>query len=97
LSLQPLQSEHRPPQCRDVRGGFRTGSQFGVWEPIMKAYAGIIAALLLAAAAMAEVDYAAQLVQGDAILKDFKFADGEKLPALKIHYATLGTPRRNQA
>ena len=47
--------------------------------------------------AAAEVDYAAQLTQGDAILKDFAFADGEKLDSLKIHYATLGTPRRDKA
>jgi homoserine O-acetyltransferase len=47
--------------------------------------------------AAAEVDYAAQLTQGDAILKDFAFADGEKLASLKIHYVTLGTPRRDKA
>ena len=35
----------------------------------------------------------AQTVEGDAILKDFAFANGEKLPELKIHYTTLGTPR----
>jgi homoserine O-acetyltransferase len=65
----------------------------------MKKYA--MAALALAAAwaapAAADVDYAAQLTQGDAILKDFTFADGEKLASLKIHYATLGTPRRDTA
>jgi homoserine O-acetyltransferase len=43
----------------------------------------------------AEVDYVAQLSQGDAILKNFTFADGEKVASLKIHYATLGTPRRD--
>jgi len=53
--------------------------------------------LAWAAPAMANVDYAAQLAQGDAILKDFTFADGEKLPSLKIHYATLGMPRRDRA
>jgi len=50
-----------------------------------------------AAPAAAEVDYAARAVQGDAILKDFAFAGGEKLQSLKIHYATLGTPRRDKA
>jgi homoserine O-acetyltransferase len=50
-----------------------------------------------AAPAAAEVDYGAQQTQGDAVLKDFAFADGEKLPLLKIHYATLGTPRRDTA
>jgi len=65
----------------------------------MKRYAKAIIALAAtwAAPAMAEVDYAAQLKQGDAVLRDFTFADGEKMPSLKIHYATLGTPRRDKA
>jgi homoserine O-acetyltransferase len=37
----------------------------------------------------------AQAVEGDAILRDFTFATGEKLPELKIHYTTLGTPQRD--
>ncbi|HEX8090351.1 MAG TPA: alpha/beta fold hydrolase [Blastocatellia bacterium] len=35
--------------------------------------------------------------QGDFILRDFKFGSGEVLPELKIHYRTLGTPRRDGA
>src|SRR5687768_5811839 len=53
-------------------------------------------AVSCAAPAAAQVDYSARLTQGDAILKDFTFANGQKLPELKIHYATLGTPRRDQ-
>src|SRR6478735_11326084 len=30
-------------------------------------------------------------------LHDFKFATGETLPELKLHYLTLGTPHRNAA
>ena len=33
---------------------------------------------------------------GDVILKDFHFASGESLPALKMHYETLGTPHRGK-
>jgi homoserine O-acetyltransferase/O-succinyltransferase len=33
--------------------------------------------------------------QGDFILLNFKFDSGEVLPALKLHYRTLGTPRRD--
>src|SRR5260370_13893481 len=40
-------------------------------------------ALLLAALAVSE---------GDLTLKDFHFASGETLPALRLHYRTLGTP-----
>jgi homoserine O-acetyltransferase/O-succinyltransferase len=33
-------------------------------------------------------------VHGDFILRDFRFASGEALPELKLHYFTLGTPAR---
>lgn len=49
------------------------------------------------AAPAAAADYAAQLTQGDVILKDFRFGTGETLAELKMHYATLGTPRRDAA
>jgi homoserine O-acetyltransferase len=35
------------------------------------------------------------IAEADLVLKDFRFATGERLPELKLHYATLGTPRRN--
>ena len=31
----------------------------------------------------------------DFVVRDFHFADGETLPVVKIHYATVGTPRRD--
>ena len=34
-------------------------------------------------------------VERDFVIRDFKFASGETLPELKIHYTTLGTPRRD--
>ncbi|MGQ2932352.1 MAG: alpha/beta fold hydrolase, partial [Sphingopyxis sp.] len=51
-------------------------------------------ALLLAAAtpAQAQIEGA---TEADAILQDFTFATGEKLPELKLHYTTLGTPQRD--
>ena len=36
-------------------------------------------------------------VEGDLVMKDFHFADGETLPQLKLHYTTFGTPRRDMA
>jgi homoserine O-acetyltransferase/O-succinyltransferase len=33
--------------------------------------------------------------QGDYVLRDFHFASGESLPELRMHYRTLGTPRRD--
>jgi len=35
--------------------------------------------------------------EGDFILTDYKFASGESLPQLKLHYRTLGTAKRNAA
>jgi homoserine O-acetyltransferase len=35
--------------------------------------------------------------QGDYVLRDFKFASGESLAELKLHYRTLGTLRRDSA
>ena len=54
-------------------------------------------AALMGAPARAQIDYASQMKQGDASLRDFTFASGQKLAALRIHYATLGTPRRDAA
>jgi homoserine O-acetyltransferase len=42
-------------------------------------------------------DYASQLKEGDARLRDFAFASGERLPELRMHYATLGTPHRDRS
>src|SRR5436853_237662 len=34
-------------------------------------------------------------VERDYVTRDFKFADGETLPELKLHYRTIGTPQRD--
>ncbi len=36
-------------------------------------------------------------VSGDYVLRDFRFGTGDVLPELRIHYRTIGTPRRNAA
>jgi homoserine O-acetyltransferase/O-succinyltransferase len=33
--------------------------------------------------------------EGDYVVKDFKFANGESLPEVKLHYTTVGTPQRD--
>jgi homoserine O-acetyltransferase len=35
-------------------------------------------------------------VEGDFTIKNFEFESGEKLPELKIHYATFGKPHKNK-
>jgi len=51
--------------------------------------------LTLSAPAAAQTDWAARLTEGDVTLRDFRFRSGETLPELRMHYATLGTPRRD--
>jgi homoserine O-acetyltransferase len=52
---------------------------------------------LAAAGASAQTVPAYTGVPGDYIAQNFKFGTGETLPALKLHYLTLGTPHRNAA
>ena len=33
--------------------------------------------------------------EGDVTIRDFKFRSGETMPAVRLHYSTLGTPHRN--
>ena len=54
--------------------------------------AGSLIALLLYAARAWAADNP-QPVEGDYLIHDFRFASGETLPELRIHYRTLGTPR----
>ena len=53
----------------------------------------MIAALLLSV--LLQAPPLPQPAEGDFLIKDFRFASGETLPELRIHYRTLGTPRRN--
>ena len=55
----------------------------------------VLLLLFCASAAPAQTDWAARLTEGEATFADFHFRSGETLPALRIHYATLGTPHRD--
>ena len=35
--------------------------------------------------------------EGDYVIHDYKFASGESLPEVKLHYRTIGTPKQNAA
>ncbi len=52
-------------------------------------------ALLLALSTIASAQGVQPGVQGDYTIKNFKFVSGESLPELRIHYTTLGKPRRD--
>src|SRR5919107_1808175 len=52
-------------------------------------------ALLLTLALAAPSPAAAQRAEGDFVARNFRFASGETLPELRLHYTTLGRPRRD--
>jgi homoserine O-acetyltransferase/O-succinyltransferase len=56
--------------------------------------ASVIASMLIAARTSAQ-DRDAAGAPGDFVMRDFHFADGSVLPELRIHYVTLGVPRRD--
>ena len=62
----------------------------------MRLYFGtlVILAALLIGAELSAAPYPPP-VEGDFILKDFKFKSGETLPELRIHYHTIGAPRKD--
>ena len=46
-------------------------------------------------AVAAQTPRAPQAVEADFVVRDFRFASGETLPELRIHYRTVGTPQRD--
>ena len=56
----------------------------------------LLLAGLLAGSTVLAADYPAP-AEGDFVINDFKFRSGESLPELRLHYRTLGAPRRDAA
>jgi homoserine O-acetyltransferase len=54
----------------------------------------LILPALLGPAPLRAADYP-KPVEGDHVLRDFRFASGQTLPELRLHYRTLGEPRRD--
>ena len=48
-----------------------------------------------AQSAVAARSWARAGAQGDFVIRNFQFRNGETLPELKLHYTTLGTPRKD--
>ena len=59
------------------------------------AFAALTAVVTLAAPAAAQVSEKWPVSEADATFRDFRFHTGQVLPQLKIHYRTLGSPRRD--
>lgn len=65
--------------------------------PRRRLFAALVLALHACIAAPVQAQPAATGVEGDFVLRDFRFTDGSVLPELRIHYTTLGRPRRDAA
>src|SRR3954468_23416775 len=52
--------------------------------------------LVLALASALPAQAPAPGTEGDYVLRDFRFASGEVLPELRIHYRTLGSVQKDQ-
>ena len=61
---------------------------------ILTVIVGLVACLIAALPLQAQTVWPAQR-EGDFVVESFRFGSGEVLPALKLHYMTIGTPRRN--
>ena len=61
---------------------------------MIRRLAALALALPLAAAAAQPVAFGRE---ADFVIRDFRFASGETLPALRLHYRTLGQPRRDSS
>jgi homoserine O-acetyltransferase len=73
-------------------------SQFLSARALPAAACALSAALCLSAAAAradTPASAAAAGVEGDYVIRDFHFASGESLPELRLHFTTLGKPRRD--
>jgi homoserine O-acetyltransferase len=55
----------------------------------------VLGILLVAASPLWAADYP-KPTEGDHVLRDFRFSSGQTLPELRIHYRTLGRPRRDE-
>jgi len=55
----------------------------------------LLATLLACLAAVPLVAADLPIAQADYVIRDFRFASGETLPELRLHYTTLGTPQRD--
>ena len=58
-------------------------------------FCAIIAAAVSLIASQAVAQTWPNQREADFTIRDFRFADGETMPELKLHYMTLGTPKRN--
>src|SRR6202161_3407144 len=76
----------------DLSGGNKMQSQ--IWKAVVWAAALCSAAACVSAQQNAPATALAPK-EGDYVAHDFKFSDGQSLPDVRLHYTTLGTPKRD--
>jgi homoserine O-acetyltransferase len=91
----PLHPTHLPPPRR--RGAVLCISTLVVNLAGLAGLAGLVSAPSPAAAAAAVPAPPLAPTEADCTFHDFKFASGEVLPELRLHYITLGHPARDAA
>jgi homoserine O-acetyltransferase len=55
----------------------------------------VVALIAVAAVPLAAAADFPSPVEGDFVVRDFRFGSGETLPSLNLHYRTIGTPKRD--
>ena len=66
----------------------------GPGERMLRLATAVVACLVVTAL-HAQATTPAAGIEGDFEMRDFKFTDGSTLPVLRIHYTTLGTPKKD--
>jgi homoserine O-acetyltransferase len=77
-----------------LRAAVTRGRNFAMNRSIAFAM-GLMTSILVAGAASAQDATKFDTHEGDYVMRDFRFASGETLPELRLHYTTLGTPARD--
>ncbi len=62
--------------------------------PMLRTLVALVAAVLCATPAFTQSTYPAP-VDGDFVARGYLFASGDQIPELKIHYRTVGAPRKD--
>src|SRR5258708_23374715 len=80
--------------CIAIDSEERMKMRSGIWKAV------VCMAALCSVAACVSAQQNAPLTavppkEGDFIARDFKFSDGQSLPEVRLHYTTVGTPRRD--
>ena len=99
LSISPVLHSSAPSASSAVRACL---SYLMFFFRVLKGYStlregirGSFFPLFLFLAVTAQAAPYPEPVHGDFVLRDFRFASGEALPEMKLHYFTLGTPERS--